>query len=253
LAALIQRLKGPRRALGWGWLATLLIAGLLAIAVTLAVVLGVDVAGAGSGLMSVTRGILVRFGPIGALLLLYIEESGIPVPVPGDVYVAYLGHLANSPLKWFLAWLGIIAAVMGGSTNLYLISRRWGGKLVRGRLGSLIHLSPRRLATAERWFSRWGALAIIFGRHIPGFRVPITVAVGIFGVPYRTFVFGVTISTAVWAGFWLWVGAHFGARIGHFLGGHRWAYLVVGVVILALIAAAITRMVRAEEPAPADE
>ena len=51
----------------------------------------------------------------------------------------------------------------------------------------------------------------------------------------------------------VWVGAHFGARIGHFLGGHRWAYLVVGVVILALIAAAITRMVRAEEPAPADE
>src|SRR5438132_1618420 len=74
-----------------------------------------------------------------------------------------------------------------------------------------------------------------------------------FGIPCRTFVFGVTVSTAVWAGFWLWVGAHFGARIGHFLGGHRWAYLVVAVVILALIAAAITRMVRAEEPAPADE
>lgn len=253
MAALIQRLKGPGRALGWGWLATLVVAVLLVLAVTVVVVLDVDVLGAGQGLMSLTHRVLVRFGPIGALLLLYIEESGIPVPVPGDVYVGYLGHLADSPLKWFLAWLGIIAAVLLGSTNLYLISRRWGRGLVRGRVGVLIHLSPRRLATAERWFSRWGALAIIFGRHIPGFRVPITVAVGIFGVPYRTVVFGVTVSTAVWAGFWLWVGAHFGARIGHFLGGHRWAYLVVGLVILALIAAAIIRMIRAEEPSPAEE
>jgi membrane protein DedA with SNARE-associated domain len=253
LAALIQRLKGPGRAAGLGWPAILLVAVVVLAAVTLVVVLGYDVLGAGGALMSLTHRVLVRFGPIGALLLLYSEESGIPVPVPGDVYVAYLGHLANSPLMWFFAWLGIIAAVLGGSTNLYLISGRWGRSLVRGRIGRLIHLSPRRLATAERWFSRWGALAIIFGRHIPGFRIPITVAVGIFGVPYRTFVFGVTVSTAVWAGFWLWVGAHFGARIGHFLGGHRWAYWVVGLVIVALIAAAITRMVLTEEPSPADE
>jgi len=198
--------------------------------------------------------LLSQYGYLAGFALIYIEESGVPLFIPGDAFLLYVGHRLPPNLPVFLlAEVGFVIAVTFGATNLYLISRRWGGRLVRGRLGSLIHLSPRRLATAERWFSRWGALAIIFGRHIPGFRVPITVAVGIFGVPYRTFVFGVTISTAVWAGFWLWVGAHFGARIGHFLGGHRWAYLVVGVVILALIAAAITRMVRAEEPAPADE
>src|SRR5262245_4439973 len=32
-----------------------------------------------------------RYGTPASLALLYVEESGIPLPVPGDVYVAYLG------------------------------------------------------------------------------------------------------------------------------------------------------------------
>src|SRR5204862_76528 len=44
-----------------------------------------------------------------------------------------------------------------------------------------------RLAKAEVWFKRYGVLAIIFGRHIPGFRIPITVACGAFRIPYPVF------------------------------------------------------------------
>src|SRR5712692_1588523 len=47
--------------------------------------------------------------------------------------------------------------------------------------------APRRLERAERWFERYGVLAIIFSRHIPGFRVPITVAAGVFKIRYQVF------------------------------------------------------------------
>src|SRR3979411_1471459 len=42
---------------------------------------------------SLVAGLLNRFGAAASFALLYIEESGVPLPVPGDVYVAYLGKL----------------------------------------------------------------------------------------------------------------------------------------------------------------
>ena len=105
--------------------------------------------------------------------LLYIEESGIPLPAPGDVFVLYVGaHVPRNWAAWIGAWLGLIVAVVLGATNLFFICRRWGRRLVESRYAELVHLSPERLARAEAWFKRYGVLTIIFGRHIPGFRVP---------------------------------------------------------------------------------
>src|ERR1700694_4492218 len=99
-----------------------------------------------------------------------MEESGVHLPVPGDVYVAYLGKLnAASISNLVLAWLGIIAVVVGGATNLYLISRRWAPALLRHRFVSeVLGVDEARLERGRRWSKRWGALAIIFGRPVPG-------------------------------------------------------------------------------------
>src|ERR1700680_4070326 len=82
-----------------------------------------DVAEDITGVGALVSGLLNRFGAGACFALLYIEESGIPLPVPGDVYVAYLGKVNSSSFSnLVLAWLGIITVVVGGSTNLYLIS-----------------------------------------------------------------------------------------------------------------------------------
>jgi len=51
---------------------------------------------------------------------------------------------------------------------------------------------------------------LIFGRHIPGFRVPLTVAAGILKLRYRIFAISVAISSAAWAGVFLLLGVLFG-------------------------------------------
>jgi len=62
--------------------------------------------------------------------LLYVEESGVPLPAPGDVFVMYVGtRVPHTPVAWILAWLGLILAVLGGASNLYLISTRFGRRL----------------------------------------------------------------------------------------------------------------------------
>ena len=183
-----------------------------------------------------TAGQLVsRLGPAASFVGLYLEESGVPVPVSGDVFVVYLGHhFSISAPKLVGAWLGLVAVVVGGSSNMYFVSRRWGRRLAEGRLGMFLHLTPRRLAAAERWFDRWGVPAVIFGRHIIGFRVPITVAAGICRVPYHQFAMSVAVSTAVWAAAWMWVGVAFGDEVARFLDDHRWAYglLFIGAVLI---------------------
>lgn len=177
--------------------------------------------------------LLRNFGPTAAFGLLFAEESGVPMPMPGDVFVMYVGHhTVHGLITWLAAWLGLISVVLLGASILYWISARWGRSIVEHRLAKFLHLTPARIEKAERWFARYGVWTLIFGRHIPGLRVPLTVAAGIFRVRYRVFIASVAISTAVWAGFFMTLGAVFGGRIGHLLRLHREGYVILPAVIV---------------------
>jgi membrane protein DedA with SNARE-associated domain len=199
---------------------------------------------------SLVVGLLNRFGAAACLALLYIEESGIPLPVPGDFYVAFMGRLnAGSMLRLLLAWLAIIAVVVAGATNLYWLARRWGPALLRHPVASrLLHLDERRLEKTHAWFDRWGPWAIIFGRHVPGFRIAITVIAATAGVPYRVFAPSVVVSTAIWAGIGLWLGATVGAAIGNVLFDRGWIYFVGLGLVIVVLAIALVRAWRSWGP-----
>jgi membrane protein DedA with SNARE-associated domain len=190
-------------------------------------------------LLSLIPGALWR-----AMGLLYIEESGVIMPVPGDAFLIYAGHHVGA--HWVLltfAWLVLTLAVVAGATNLYLLSRFAGRRLARGRVGVLLHLSERRLERAEHAFRRFGPVALIFGRHVPGLRIPITVAAGMLGVPYPLFAACVAISTAVWAGFWLVIGVLFGDAIWHLIDRYKvYAWAVVVVVVAAFVSYIVVQL-----------
>jgi membrane protein DedA with SNARE-associated domain len=247
IARVPPRGRGARLALAG---AIALVGVVLAVLATLEGDLPEDLTSLGALIASLVR----RYGAPAALALLYVEESGVPLPVPGDVYVVYLGTLsAGSLAKLAGAWLAIIAVVVAGATNLYLISRRWAHQLVTGRVGRLLHLDAERLARVEGWLRRWGALAIIFGRHVPGMRIPITVLAGTFGVPYRVFAPSVAVSTAIWAGAWLTLAARFGPSVAGVLTRHRSLYLAaIGVAVLVL-AVLLVRAWRSSNRRPGDE
>ncbi len=247
------QLPRPRRA-RWPLvaLAILAVAALLGVLAALEGDLPEDLTSLGGFVASLVR----RYGAPASLALLYVEESGVPLPVPGDVYVVYLGTVAaGSTARLLVAWVAIIAVVVAGSTNLYLISRRGAHRLVTGRLGRLLHLDPGRLARVEGWMGRWGALAIIFGRHVPGMRIPITVLAGTFEVRYRVFAPSVAVSAAIWAGTWLWLAARFGPRVQQVLTGHRLPYLAAVAVVVVLLAILVVRAWRSSgrRPATADQ
>src|ERR1700730_5974398 len=182
-----------------------------------------------------------------ALAGIYLEESGVPSPVPSEVSVGYLGQLLNgNPPALIATWLGLTVLIVLGSTNLFAASRRFGPRLVRGRLGAALHLTPSGVARAQRWFARWGPLAIGVSRYVPGLRWAMAVACGTLGVSYRTFSVSTAISASIWAGGLLTLGVTMGDAVGRVIAEHVWMGLLLplpaaAVVTIGLIRLAVTR------------
>lgn len=227
----------------------LISAGVAAVVVATVVVAIVLVEGwndAVSDTATVARQLVDRFSVPVTFVNLYVEETGIPVPLPSDVLVANLGReFTGRPGILIALWAGLVATVVAGSSNLYLISRRWGPAIVRSRLGFLLHLTPERLERSERWFRRWGPLAILIGRHVIGLHVPLTAAAGTLRMPFPTYLLSVALSTAPWAAVLLWLGIAFGARLVHLLGGHPWASLLLPLGLLVALAMWLAQALRA--------
>jgi membrane protein DedA with SNARE-associated domain len=224
---------------------------LLVVIVAIGVLVENDVRGEVADADASIGSLLRAYGYLAGFALIYIEESGLPLFIPGDAFLVYVGHRLpyNFPIL-FAAWLGFILAVVLGATNLYLLSRRYGRRLLEHRLAKFFHLTPARMDSAEHWFRRWGPWALIFGRHLPGFRVPLTVAAGILELPYRTFAISVAVSSAAWAGLFLTLGALFGNSVERSIRSTPLLYVgVVAAVVVIVVAVAFVQSRRhAHEP-----
>ena len=184
-----------------------------------------------------TIGTMLRdYGYLAGFALIYIEESGIPLFIPGDAFLIYVGHRLPHNVPVFLAaWVGFTLAVTFGATNLYLLSRRYGRRLLEHRLAKLLHLTPARLDNAESWFNRYGPWTLIFGRHILGLRVPLTVAAGVLKLRYRVFALSVAVSSAAWAGLFLILGAIFGPSLERSIRSSPLLYVAGAAVLLVVV------------------
>jgi membrane protein DedA with SNARE-associated domain len=181
--------------------------------------------------------VLKDYGYLGGFALIYIEESGPPLFIPGDAFLIYVGNRLPREVPIFLAaWVGFVLAVTFGATNLYLLSRRFGRRLLEHRLAKFLDLTPARLDRAEGWFNRYGPWTLIFGRHIPGLRVPLTAAAGVLKLPYGVFVLSVVISSAAWAGLFLILGAIYGPSLERSIRSSPLVYAALAVALLAVVA-----------------
>lgn len=151
------------------------------------------------------------------LTVIALEEIGVPLPLPGDVFIAYAGHLVvRGRISLVSAFLSIVVGSMLGASVLYWLSRRYGQPFVN-RYGPYIHIKPARLEKVERGFVRWGPLMIIVGRQVPGFRMVISVFSGLFGVSYPVFLSSVTLAAGLWAAMFLAVGIRLDRHIGQYM------------------------------------
>ena len=196
-----------------------------------------------SGVVALENRIQHQSGVQLAIAGIYLEESGLPMPVPSEVSVGYLGQrIAGNPLALFASWLGLTLLIVLGSTNLFLASRRFGQRLLTSRIGGALHLTPSRVARAQSWFGRWGPVAIGVSRYVPGLRWAMAVTCGILGVSYRTFWFSTAISAALWAAVMLTLGITLGDAVGQAIMAHAWIGLLLPLPAATVLTTGLVRL-----------
>src|SRR5687767_401130 len=127
------------------------------------------------------------YDDLAIFLWLLIEETGVPLPLPGDLAILLAGYRAGQGMMHPLWALGILeAATLLGGSILYWLGAR-GGRPLLQRYGRYVRLDRAKLDRTEAWLQRRPGVAIAVGRMTPGLRNLTVLAAGVFAVPYRTF------------------------------------------------------------------
>lgn len=150
-------------------------------------------------------------GYAGVAGLMAVESAC--VPLPSEIIMPFAGYLASTGR--FSLILAATAGALGcniGSTVAYAVGARGGRPLVE-RWGQYILLSPGDLDRAERFFRRFGGLAVLIGRLLPVIRTFIALPAGIARMPQLPF------QLYTFVGSWPWCYAP--AYVGYLL-GERW-------------------------------
>jgi membrane protein DedA with SNARE-associated domain len=135
----------------------------------------------------------VRDAGLPAVFVLMVAESAC-VPIPSEATMLFAGFAVANPggshAHHHLTLAGIVlAGVLGnlvGSWIAYGVGRAGRLELIE-RHGHWLHLQPKHIAWADRWFARYGAPAIFFSRMLPIVRTFISLPAGVAKMPLARF------------------------------------------------------------------
>jgi membrane protein DedA with SNARE-associated domain len=158
-----------------------------------------------------------------------------------SAHVVLFGHRIDTP-----AWAYVTMAVTGVLANTIGAVIGWligdyGGRPLLERFGKWLHVTPQRIARAERWFDRFGVLAVPLGMTTPVIRSFVAIPAGIARMPLSRFVplaligcipFCFGLAGGGWA-----LGSSYG-RLHH---DFNYVSIAIGVLAVALIGYLIWR------------
>jgi membrane protein DedA with SNARE-associated domain len=195
---------------------------------------------------------LGHYGYWAILLLVMVEDFGVPVPgetilIAGAIY-AGAGRLNIVAV----GVIGFVAAVAGD--NIGFAIGHYGGRALALRWGRYVFLTADRLDKAEHFFERHGGKIITIARFIEGLRQANGIIAGITGMHWLRFLAFNALGAALWVGTWVSAGYFAGTHITaiyHYITEYSLYALIALAVALAAWIAAWLRKRRREAAAKA--
>src|ERR1700757_393911 len=167
----------------------------------------------------------------GVMLLMGIESACIPLPseiiMPLSGYLVYAGRFS---LLAVATWGAIGCNV--GSILAYEIGY-YGGRPLALRYGHYFFVTKHDLDIADRFFARWGSLAVLIARLLPVIRTFIALPAGIARMPRLRFHLYTFLGSWPWCLGLAWLGMKLGENwreLGKYF--HKFD-AIIGVIILA--------------------
>jgi len=118
-----------------------------------------------------------KIGLAGVFVLMTLESACIPIPSEATMLFAGF-NVARGEYSLIAATLVGTTANLVGSLIAYGVGYFGRIELVE-RHGRKLHISPKHLATADRWFARHGEATVFFTRMMPIVRTFISLPAGV--------------------------------------------------------------------------
>ena len=157
--------------------------------------------------------LLTTYGYLVLFIIVLLEEAGVPLPLPSDLLLLYVGTLVGSgALNVGLAVAAVALATLIGTMILYSLAR-YGGRPLLRRYGRWIRINEGRLTRAEQWLGRRVLIRLIGLRLVPGLRIYSTIAAGALALPRGRAAIAFGVSGVIWAAAWIGLGVVLGPRV----------------------------------------
>jgi len=186
------------------------------------------------GFLDSLAGPLNQFGYWAVLLLVMVEDFGIPVPGETVLIAASLYAGAGKLNVVAVGVIAFVAAVIGD--NIGFAIGHFGGRALVLRWGRYVRLTGDRLDKAEAFFDRHGAWIITVARFIEVLRQANGIIAGITDMRWQRFLAFNALGAALWVGTWVSLGYLAGSHIGtiyHYITEYSLYLLIALAVLLA--------------------
>jgi membrane protein DedA with SNARE-associated domain len=139
----------------------------------------------------------------GLLAVFVLMAVDAVFPAGGEIVMLFGGALAAGAIAGHTG--PSLTAVIAAGTLGYLTGSLagWaigyaGGRPLIDRYGRWLHLGPQRFLRAERWFDRYGAGFVLFGRLVPLLRSFVSIPAGVLEFPLGRYLVLSAIASFVW-------------------------------------------------------
>ncbi|NUZ06046.1 DedA family protein [Piscinibacter koreensis] len=174
-----------------------------------------------------------------AIVLLMFAENVFP-PIPSELIMPFAGFsAARGELHPVLVVLAGTAGSLLGGLPWFFAGRWWGAERVKraaDRHGRWLAVSRAEIESAEKWFDRYHAPVLVFGRLLPGVRTLIALPAGFSGMALAPFVVWSAVGSLLWVSLLTGAGYLMESRYGTIAAVlEPGSWIVFGAIVLAYL------------------
>src|SRR3954452_21367212 len=193
-------------------------------------------------------GVVADLGLPGIFVLMLLESACIPIPSEATMLFAGF-NVANGEYSLLLATAVGSLGNLVGSWIAYGIG--YAGRVdLLEKHGRKLHINPRHLATADRWFERHGDATVFFTRLLPIVRTFISLPAGVARMPFWRFSLFTIAGCIPWVLLLTFIGKQAGDNWGKWKDNlHYVDYVVAAAIVLGIIWLVVRRRRASSAPA----
>ncbi|MDQ4014332.1 MAG: DedA family protein [Thermoproteota archaeon] len=197
-------------------------------------------AGILSGILDAISGLIAEYGYPAVFAAAFLEM--IFPPIPSEVVFPLVGFIAQNRGLGLENTIGMATVGALGSTAgavvIYFVSAKVG-RIAIVRFGKRVRIREQEIEKAERWFEKYGSIAVFTARMIPGIREIISIPAGIGQMNLAKFVAYTFAGSLLWCTILTLTGYYLGEAWSSFSEQASYAFTIVTFIVIAVIVAGV--------------